>query len=342
MDVPGNGIEQRESAMRALLLFTAPAAVLLMVLNWHLRAPLLAATNLVLALISVGLLYATRRGLSRQALALGYLVVLVINILAALAEPNVQPGATSSVSIIPVLAYLLLDARVALPVTGAALAAALAAYFAGAAVAPYRLTPLMAGHMAAPAVLLFAVCHFYSRGRTRAVQHMLERALRDPLTDLWNREKLMSAYQHERRRAQRQGTPISLVLIDLDHFKELNDRFGHDAGDAALVYVARLMKRRLRAIDLACRIGGEEFALLLPDTPASGAFAVADTLRRALESTRFRYRGQRIGMTLSAGVAELGRDGDEWLQLYRAADARLYACKAQGRNCVLSGPAEAA
>ena len=342
MDVPGDGVEQREGAMRVLLLFTAPAAVFLTVLNWHLHAPLLAATNLALALISAGLFYAMRHSLSRQTLALGYLAALVINILAALAEPNIQPGATSSVSIIPVLSYLLLDARVALPVTATALAAALVAYFTGAAGAPYRLTPLMVGHMAAPAVLLFAVCHFYSRGRTRAVRRMLERALRDPLTDLWNREKLMSAYEHERRRAQRQGTPLSLVLIDLDHFKVLNDRFGHDAGDAALVYVARLMKSRLRAIDLACRIGGEEFALLLPDTPASGAFSVTDTLRCALESTRFRYRGQRIGMTLSAGVAELGRDGDEWLQLYRAADARLYACKAQGRNCVLSGHGDAA
>ena len=340
--MPGSGVEQRESAVRVLLLTTVPAGAFLMVLNWHLGGPLLASTNLVLALTSGVLLYAMRRGVSGQALALGYLAALVLNILAALAEPNVQPGATSSVSIIPVLSYLLLDARVALPVTGAALAAALAAYFVGAAAAPYRLTPLMVGHMVAPAILLFAVCHFYSRGRTRAVRRMLDRALRDPLTDLWNREKLMSAYQLERQRTRRQGTPLSLVLIDLDHFKSLNDRFGHDAGDAALVYVARLMKRRLRAIDLACRIGGEEFALLLPDTTASGAFAVADTLRRSLESTGFRYRGRRIAMTLSAGVAELGRDGNEWLQLYRAADARLYACKAQGRNCVLSGPAEAA
>tara|TARA_A100001391_G_scaffold157444_1_gene115712 strand:- start:736 stop:1083 length:348 start_codon:yes stop_codon:yes gene_type:complete len=106
-------------------------------------------------------------------------------------------------------------------------------------------------------------------------------------------------------------------------------------GDAALVFFADLLKQRLRETDLPCRIGGEEFVALLPDTNSVGAFTIAETLRQVLEKSVLNYRGEHIRMTLSAGVVELGRNGD-WPHLNRAADARLYACKERGRNCIIS------
>jgi diguanylate cyclase (GGDEF)-like protein len=336
MQTPTTEIQQHENALRALLVSTVPGAMLFLALNLQLDADFLVGLNLALILVSLGLLLMMRQGVSIQVLALFYLLMLFINILITLARPDIHPGATSSMAMIPVLSYLLLEVRLALPVTVVSILSAVAAYFAGAEVAPYRLEIRLIAHVMTPTVALFIVCHFYSRSRTRSVNQMLERIFRDPLTGLWNREKLTSEFERERQRAKRTGMPLSLALIDLDHFKKVNDRYGHDAGDAALAFFARLLEQRLRETDLPCRIGGEEFAVLLPDTAATGAVTVTEDLRQVLEASPFDYRGQRIRMTLSAGVVELGWDGDDWQQLYRAADAHLYVCKAKGRNCILS------
>lgn len=342
MQTSGSVAEQRRNALRALLLVTLPITTLLLVSNLRLGAGVLALANLVLLLVSLGELAALHRGVSSETLALAYLVALFSNIATTLTAPNIQPGTITSLALIPVLSYLLLDARRALPLTLGALAASLGAFFVGAQAMPYRLTPRLVGHVTVPVLVLFVLCHVYARGRTRSVNRMLDRVLRDPLTGLWNREKLTRTFVLERQRSKDDRTPLALILIDLDHFKTLNDRYGHDAGDEALAFVARLMLRRLRGADLACRIGGEEFAVLLRATNAAGALKVAEDLRQALEGSVFWYRGERIEMTLSAGIAELGRDGIDWLTLYRVADERLYACKAQGRNRVIGSSDQAA
>lgn len=342
MQLPDTVVDQRRSALRALAIFTVPIAALLLGLNLHLGANLLAVPNIGLLLVSLGLVLVVRKSLSLQPLALIYLCGVTFNIAVAVAEPNIQPGATSSIALIPVFAYLLLDTRLAMRITLGSLAVTVSAYFVGAGVAPYRLNPRLIGHVILPVVIVVVICHFYTRGRTRTLKEMVDNALRDSLTGLWDREKLTSVFELERQRARRMAAPLSLILIDLDQFKKLNDRYGHDAGDAALVFFARMLRQRLRATDLICRIGGEEFAVLLRDTNSAGALAVAEALRRALEESRFKYHGERLHMTLSAGIAQLGPDGDDWLPLYRAADARLYACKAEGRNCVLNRTVQAA
>lgn len=335
-DVSATEWTQRRNALRALLVVTVPGGAVFLALNLQLGATVLAGLCMVLIAVSPGLLVMMRRGAPLQALALVYLAVLFVNMLASLARPEIHPGAVSSVPMVPVLAYLLLESRLALPVTMLALVIAAGAYVFGGEAAPYRYEILLVAHVTMPVLALFVLCHFYARGRARSVQQMLDRVFRDPLTGLWNRDKLESELEREKARAQRSGNPLSILLIDLDHFKALNDRHGHIAGDAALEYFAGLMARRLREIDVACRIGGEEFAVLLPETDAAGAAAAAEDLRRTLEANRFEYRGNTIAMTLSAGVVELGPDGDDWDELYHIADARLYECKARGRNCVVS------
>ena len=198
------------------------------------------------------------------------------------------------------------------------------------------MNPRQVAHVLVPVIILFVLCHVYSLRRKADFERMLEKASRDPLTGLGNREKLMREFNVQQQRARRDAAPFSLILIDLDHFKAVNDRFGHDAGDAALAFFAGLMRHRLRDAEVACRIGGEEFAVLLPSTNLSGAAEVAEDLRRTLAASLCRHGHYRIGMTLSAGAAEFGRDGDEWSRLYRAADARLYDCKARGRNRVFA------
>jgi two-component system cell cycle response regulator len=128
------------------------------------------------------------------------------------------------------------------------------------------------------------------------------------------------------------GAPLSLIVMDLDRFKELNDRLGHDVGDAALSHAAGVLRASIREVDLACRIGGDEFAVICPGASLEGATAVAERARTALEKTPFRApNGEPVALTASLGVSALN-DGDR--QLFQAGDHALYAAKAEGRNRV--------
>ena len=228
---PGTGSEQRRNALRAILACTLPLSALLLLSNLRFGADGLAGVNLTLLLVSAALLVAVFRRVATQTLALTYLIVLFGNIVATLTVPNIQPGADTSLALIPVLSYLLLDAPLALPVALSGLVAALAAFFAGAWMTAQRLNPRLIGHVMVPVIALFVLCHVYARSRTRSVDRMLDQALRDPLTGLWNRDKLTETFDHKRQRSLTDGTALALVLLDLDHFKTLNDRRHHDRGD---------------------------------------------------------------------------------------------------------------
>ena len=167
-----------------------------------------------------------------------------------------------------------------------------------------------------------AVTNSESEHRLRAL------AATDPLTGLANHRQFQERLSEEVSRAARYGHPLSLVLLDLDRFKRVNDRHGHQAGDAVLAEVARRMAQIARTGDLAARVGGEEFAWLLPDTDAVGALTLAERMRSAVEAEPFEVAGR---LTASLGVAALGApgDGDD---LFRRADGALRWAKLAGRN----------
>jgi diguanylate cyclase (GGDEF)-like protein len=132
--------------------------------------------------------------------------------------------------------------------------------------------------------------------------------------------------------AQRTGAPLSAVVLDLDRFKALNDRHGHQAGDEVLETVGATLRRGVRTSDFAGRWGGEEFVILLPDTDHEGAMQAAETMRSLLEGVRVPTVNAHV--TASLGVATLPDHADDGTSLIRAADRALYAAKAAGRNCV--------
>lgn len=330
--------EQRRNALQALLAITPLGGLVFLALNLRLGAEWLSALSLFAIVGALALLVALRRGVPVERLALIYVAFLYTPILVGVAMPDVHPGAASSMAMLPVLAYLLLEERHAFPVTALALLAAAGAYFAGASVAPYRLEALVIAHVGMPTIALFVVCHFYSRSRARSGRQLLERAFRDPLTGLWNRDKLDIEFERERQRSQRTGAPLALLLLDIDRFKALNDHYGHQAGDAVLAAFAECIVERLREIDVPCRVGGEEFAILLPDTDGSGGAALATYLLETVGRNVVPYRGHQIYITVCIGVAQFGPDGKDWPSLYRAADERLYQAKAAGRDTVVSGP----
>jgi diguanylate cyclase (GGDEF)-like protein len=163
-------------------------------------------------------------------------------------------------------------------------------------------------------------------------------AVRDGLTGLFNRRAFDELLGRTLAREARQNGRFALVLLDVDHFKKLNDTFGHQAGDHALKETARLLRRQLRRQDEAARIGGEEFAAILPGTDASGAEQLGERIRRAVEEHQTVFEGARLAVTVSAGAAVWPADGADEAALLAAADRALYAAKQAGRNRVMLVP----
>ena len=170
-----------------------------------------------------------------------------------------------------------------------------------------------------------------------------EQADRDPLTGVYNRRYFDAAMARELANCRRERLPLGLLLIDIDHFKQVNDTHGHQAGDAVLDRLAQLRRDHARAADVICRYGGEEFLLLLPGMPQAAAVARAEACREAFSRVRVAFDGAQVSATLSIGVACAAPDGTESpAQLLRHADQALYRAKAAGRNRVIAHLLEAA
>lgn len=167
------------------------------------------------------------------------------------------------------------------------------------------------------------------------VRMLAQRAQIDGLTGLWNRAYFDARWNEEFARATRHGRPVSVAMIDVDHFKSINDGFGHPAGDAVLQGVAKLLHRELRQSDIACRYGGEEFVIILSDTNAPAATALCDRIRTAISDLAWSRHPERK-VTASFGVA--GCEGipsvsaERWIEI---ADQNLYTAKRSGRNRVV-------
>lgn len=163
-----------------------------------------------------------------------------------------------------------------------------------------------------------------------------ENSVRDALTGCYTKAHALEVLDGELRRARRSHLPLSVVMFDLDSFKAINDRYGHLCGDAVLSTVGRRMKAVLRLSDLKCRYGGEEFLIVLPDTPLSGARRVADTLRRDLAEHSVSWKDETVSVTASFGVTTVDAGEIDAQAVIGRADAALYRAKQSGRNTVLT------
>ncbi len=169
-------------------------------------------------------------------------------------------------------------------------------------------------------------------------------ALHEPLTGLYNRRHFMERLRSELAASQRHGRPLSLLLVDADHFKLVNDEYGHLAGDEALKMIAYVLQGAIRKEDVLARFGGEEFVVLSRETGLTGGRALAERIRKAVERSRCSFQGEElavtvsIGVTVSAGLSQL-EPGRTEQQLLAAADRALYRAKQNGRNSVVAIPA---
>jgi len=181
-----------------------------------------------------------------------------------------------------------------------------------------------------------SILKFISQDSVEASYHeeIYQLATHDALTELYNRRHFIEMADKEIARAMRHLRPLSLCIVDVDLFKPINDRYGHIPGDEVLRQIAALLRRHARGDDLAARIGGEEFALLLPECGVDDAALFADRLREAVASASFAPGGEPQRITISIGVAALAPGRDTRPALMAAADAALYRAKSEGRNRV--------
>jgi diguanylate cyclase (GGDEF)-like protein len=161
-------------------------------------------------------------------------------------------------------------------------------------------------------------------------------AIRDPLTGLYNRRHMEESLEREIRRATRRNASFGVVMLDLDHFKRLNDTYGHAAGDAILRRMGEFLKDHVRGEDIACRYGGEEFALIILDASLEDVHRIADTIRQDVKQLDATYQNHHIGpLTVSLGVAAFPQHGTTIESLLQSADMALYRAKGEGRDRVV-------
>lgn len=179
-------------------------------------------------------------------------------------------------------------------------------------------------------VSYIALTHMAVGDKLRATLH--DAAFRDPLTRLYNRRYISTIVENALNQYRRYAEPFSLVMIDADHFKRINDQHGHCAGDVALKAIAEACNRSVRDSDVVGRFGGEEIIILLPHTTATEAATVAERIRRAVLHDNCDWQGQKLDLSVSLGVAEVGPLNDTFDKLVETADQALYAAKSSGRN----------
>lgn len=169
------------------------------------------------------------------------------------------------------------------------------------------------------------------KNRTTLEAHR-QKALHDPLTELPNREAYNERASIEVQRWQRYGRPLTIAIFDIDHFKRINDTYGHQAGDRVIKVIGRSIAKRLREVDFFCRYGGEEFVALMPETDSATALTVLEKVRDAIANAAFNYKDQPMSITLSVGLTEF-RTNDSLESAFERADQALYTAKSSGRNC---------
>lgn len=250
--------------------------------------------------------------------------------------PGASPTAFVWVYIIPVLSYLLLGRRrgslLALPFVIAACLLYVQIY-------PVRLNAeglIDLGNAVLCGLLIIVFVHLYETRRAAAHQQLQRMARTDALTGVASRGSFQQSLEQSLREAERSQGKLVLVLLDVDHFKAVNDQYGHDAGDQALRHICNQLSGRLRATDTLGRLGGEEFGLLLRNTDLGSAEPLVEALRVQISGSPLVYGQQRIALSVTLGLAEWPVDGRSAEQLYRCADRRLYLGKGQGRDQMVS------
>ncbi|NDW03795.1 GGDEF domain-containing protein [Jiella pacifica] len=327
----------RRSILIVLLIFTTSFGAIFAVLNYGNANYKAMAGEIAMGLFALTLVPVIRRTPHLIRWSFVYLVLFNTTMMLILSTPQSSPSVFAWVLLIPILSHMLLGRALGGSVTVVFLATAFAIYYTRFSDDTVTGNPRALLNVAGVALCIFGFSFVYETSRSRAEKALKRQAHTDPLTGLGNRAHLQMRFREKKARWERDGTPLALLLLDIDFFKTINDSYGHEAGDNALRAVSSLLGDAIDPNDDVFRYGGEEFCILLSNASAAQARQAAETLRRLVEGSSFEEAGATLSFTMSIGVASCPEDGRELQALLGAADKRLYAAKVAGRNRVVWG-----
>lgn len=324
----------RRSLMRHLFLITGSALVIfacLQIANEHLW---IGVGELGVSTVLFFGVWRLKTTTTLQQWIYAYLVALFAFFLLIMLLPEASVSAFVWVLMMPVLAYLLLGKREGMIISVPFMLAGGVIYYIhlGQVGSAHALIDLL--NMVLCGVLMLVFIHFYEVRREQAEQRLVNMAQTDALTGLANRSNFQSTLGRTIAECERSGTGFALVIMDIDHFKIVNDTLGHDAGDCVLKNLGHCLTERLRSTDFVARLGGEEFGLILRDVKPADAFELMDELRQRIAERKLAYGEADIRVTASFGIAQWPDHGRDAGSLFRVADRCLYSGKRAGRNRV--------
>jgi len=263
-----------------------------------------------------------------------YLVCLFSFFIVIMVLPEASIAAFAWVLMMPVLSYLLLGKYEGMILSIPFMMAGCITYYSYLGSVGNARTLIDLLNMVMCALLMLAFVHLYEVRREEAEQRLVDMAQTDALTGLANRSSFQSTLVRTIAESERNGTGFALVIMDIDHFKMVNDTMGHDAGDLVLASIGHCLRERLRSTDFVARLGGEEFGVILRDVRPGMAYDLIEELRQRIASQKLVYGDASIRVTACFGIAQWPENGRDAETLFRVADRCLYRGKRAGRNCV--------
>ncbi|TDT43340.1 diguanylate cyclase (GGDEF)-like protein [Halospina denitrificans] len=327
---------QRRALLHWLLLLTAAFTLGFSLVNLSRGILFVAAIELFVTVFAFALLFVIPRSRNIQVWSFLYLLVLFSMLVVALLTPNLSDKVFVWFYLIPVLALFIHGRTLGLALSLVYLAVAWLLYYYRYYDAPELLDVVGLTNVVACSLVLTGGVYAYEYSREQAEDRLHRMASTDSLTGLANRKHLRELLDYTVEECHRTKAGFSILGMDLDYFKSVNDRYGHDVGDQVLQQVGSVLEQRLRQADVPARWGGEEFMVLLPGTDREGASRVAENVRETLAASPVRVNGEDLSITTSIGIAEFPEDGNTVRELLIAADNCLYEAKCRGRDRVVN------
>ncbi|MDN4501571.1 GGDEF domain-containing protein [Alteromonadaceae bacterium BrNp21-10] len=328
-------VQHRRDVMHMLLWITSVGGIVFCAINFYRGLWALAILELVYGLFSLSLVRIIKVTPNLQKWILIYIIPFFMIMMFALFQPRASQAIFAWILTIPVIAYLLLGRQKGFWLSLVFIVTGLTVFHWRFMVHDIAWNLAVSLNVILSAFLMMAFAHVYELNREKNEERLLELAGTDRLTGLANRLKLADGFKYLSAYAQRDKSSLTVVLIDLDFFKQVNDRYGHHIGDLALCHIADFLKSNVRNTDLLARFGGEEFALLMGSTGLKNAYQHVEQLRQQLVQAPFILDEISIPITISAGISVYGEDGNDLESLLVKADKRLYLAKGNGRNQVV-------
>lgn len=331
----GSEVDNRRTVFQVVLLVIIIAGAIFVANNWMAGYHVYALVELVVVLLSAALLFIVKKTPHFTLWCSVYLFILFSVILLGIYQSSYNSALYSWLFIVPVLSYLLLGTKLGTVYTSLYMTGGVLALIYAQLLNNPNIYPITIANIALTLAGIWALSYTYENKRAKMVQRLQTMASIDPLTGLNNRLLLSSIFENLCKEETKQPRSLSMLLLDLDHFKAVNDKHGHDMGDQVLVEVAQLLASVRRQSDWAFRFGGEEFCLLIPDANELLTLQIAERLRVAVQNADFEC-DTPIKVSVSIGIARWPEDGNTLSQVYKCADERLYKAKGAGRNNVVS------